>query len=463
MFGIQWDLICKFLEIKGNSTISDINSDSSTWGNYSNVIKTISSSKAERQRAEFMTEKKQQHKKKRGKVQHIRGSPKKRKISGKAVFSSESILGKMLADVKNLITDKASELKRADQKKLFLANFPYLMFAYFFNKIAWLYRVNTGATSWDKFMNTITYFELAFQNLWPSLNHIDLLCGIFWHSIFYQKEKKLLNRLQQMLDCAIDGELERTEISEEKYSALENSMKQHLDSSFLARKNQQEQKEVIQKLISDIAHQTLTPISNLKIYGEILSETNHENQEEIDTILEQTEKLDFLIQSLVKLSRMESGIIAVHSEDTTIKQMLESIQQQFNVKVREKNITLSLCDTDLHVLCDPKWTVEALGNIVDNAIKYTACGGNVQVKAEQNSFFVKIDIIDDGIGIEKEEIPKIFGRFYRSLSVADQPGVGIGLFLAREIIQAQKGYIKVTSKRGKGSTFSVFLPIAKKE
>ena len=125
-----------------------------------------------------MTEKKQQHKKKRGKVQHIRGSPKKRKISGKAVFSSESIPGKMLADVKNLITDKASELKRADQKKLFLANFPYLMFAYFFNKIAWLYRVNTGVTSWDKFMNTITYFELAFQNLWPSLNHIDLLCGI---------------------------------------------------------------------------------------------------------------------------------------------------------------------------------------------------------------------------------------------------------------------------------------------
>ena len=125
-----------------------------------------------------MTEKKQQHKKKRGKVQHIRGSPKKRKIFGKAVFSSESIPGKMLADVKNLITDKASELKRADQKKLFLANFPYLMFAYFFNKIAWLYRVNTGATSWDKFMNTITYFELAFQNLWPSLNHIDLLCGI---------------------------------------------------------------------------------------------------------------------------------------------------------------------------------------------------------------------------------------------------------------------------------------------
>ena len=105
--------------------------------------------------------------------------------------------------------------------------------------------------------------------------------------------------------------------------------------------------------------------------------------------MEQTEKLDFLIQSLVKLSRMESGIIAVHSEDTTIKQMLESIQQQFNVKVREKNIALSLCDTDLHVRCDPKWTVEALGNIVDNAIKYTARGGNDSDKSRAVFFFCK--------------------------------------------------------------------------
>ena len=236
---------------------------------------------------------------------------------------------------------------------------------------------------------------------------IFLLSGVFWYCIFYQKEKRLLNRLQQMLDCAIDGELERTEISEEKYSTLENSMKQYLDSNFLARKNQQEQKEAIQKLISDIAHQTLTPISNLKIYGEILSESNHENQEEIDTILEQTEKLDFLIQSLVKLSRMESGIIAVHPEKVGIRQLLEDIRQQFAAKAREKNITLSVCNTDLYVICDLKWTAEALGNIVDNAIKYTLGGGTVQMKVEKYSSFVKVDVIDDGIGIKKEELSLI--------------------------------------------------------
>ncbi len=286
-----------------------------------------------------------------------------------------------------------------------------------------------------------------------------ILIGIFWYSVFYQREKRLLGRLQQMLDHAIDGELERTEISEEKYSALENSMKQYLDTHLLARKNQEEQKEVIQRLISDIAHQTLTPISNLKIYGEMLSESNGEKQEEIATILEQTEKLDFLIRSLVKLSRMESGIIAVHPKAVSTKQLLEAIRQEFAAKAKEKNIVLKICDTDLPVVCDLKWTAEALGNIVDNAIKYTPDEGMVQIKVERYSFFVRIDVTDNGLGMEKEEIPKIFGRFYRSLSVAEQPGVGIGLFLAREIIQNQKGYVKVKSEIGKGSTFSVFLPV----
>lgn len=149
----------------------------------------------------------------------------------------------------------------------------------------------------------------------------------------------------------------------------------------------------------------------------------------------------------------------MHPEDVGIRQLLELIQREFGAKAREKQIVLTVCDTDLYAACDLKWTAEALGNIVDNAIKYTPNGGTVKIKVEQYSFFVRIDVIDAGIGMEKEEIPKIFGRFYRSLSVADQPGVGIGLFLTREIIQAQKGYVKVKSEIGKGSTFSMFLPV----
>lgn len=283
--------------------------------------------------------------------------------------------------------------------------------------------------------------------------------GAFWYFIFYRKEKRLLDRLQNMIDAAKGGELRRTEISEEKYSALEDSLKQYLDSSILSGENQQKQKDIIQSLISDIAHQTLTPISNLKLYGQILSEESEKNEEIIETIKEQTEKLEFLIESLVKLSRMESGIISVNPKQIEISDLLEQLKSEYAVKAKVKNIILSVCDTQLKANCDLKWTAEAVGNIVDNAIKYTQEGGNVRIKVEQYSFFVRIDIEDDGIGIEEEEIPKIFTRFYRSFSVSDQAGVGIGLYLAREIIQAQKGYIKVTSEPGKGSVFSVFLPV----
>lgn len=230
--------------------------------------------------------------------------------------------------------------------------------------------------------------------------------GAFWYVMFYRREKRLLSKLQKMIDTAKSEGLNRTEISEEKYSALENSLKQYLDESLLAGENRQKQKDMIQSLISDIAHQALTPVLNLKLYGQILSEGREDNREAVDTILEQTEKLEFLIDSLVKLSRLESGIISVCPKMIKISDLLKQVKSQYTEKSKEKNI----------------------------------------------------DIKDTGIGIAEEEIPKIFTRFYRSFSVADQEGVGIGLYLAREIIRAQKGYIKVISKPGEGSVFSVFLP-----
>lgn len=286
-----------------------------------------------------------------------------------------------------------------------------------------------------------------------------VISGIFWYGYFYQREKKLLDRLQNMIDQAERGALERRDISEEKESLLENSLKRYLDNSLLAGANQQKQKEVIQGLISDISHQTLTPVSNLKIYAELLAEESGEDPEITGTILEQTRKLDFLIQSLVKLSRMENGIIEVRPKRTDIGVMFEKLELEYAKKAEEKRIFLHFDRTDLKAYFDFKWTGEALGNILDNAVKYIGNGGSITVRAQEYSFFIRIDIADDGIGIDEEEIPKIFTRFYRSFSVSDQPGVGIGLYLTREIIQAQKGYIKVSSQKGEGSVFSVFLPM----
>lgn len=284
-----------------------------------------------------------------------------------------------------------------------------------------------------------------------------LLAGIALHFYYEKREKKLLSRLQKMIDDAISGRYHVSGHSESQMSRLENSFKRYLDNSVITEDAQKEQKEMIQKLISDIAHQTLTPISNLKLYAGLLQE-NYRGDALAETVSEETEKLDFLIQSLVKLSRMENGIIHVHPEKAPVSELLLAIQKGYRREAEQKEINLIIEDTDIAALFDLKWTTEAVGNIVDNAIKYTPEGGQIGIHVQKYSFFVRIDISDTGIGIAEEEIPKIFSRFYRSFEVADLPGVGIGLYLARFIIQEQKGYIKVTSQKGKGSVFSVFLP-----
>ena len=295
-----------------------------------------------------------------------------------------------------------------------------------------------------------------------------LLAGIGCYSYFYKREKNLFTKLQQMLDDALDGNFHVSKFSETKQSLFENSFKQYLDANQISTEEQKKQKEIIQELISDIAHQTLTPISNLKLYTELLKES-YVNDERIGTILEETEKLDFFIQSLVKLSRMENGIIAVHPVEQPVYELIEAIQRMYQLRAAQENIVFKVVLFEIDsinttktpvAVYDLKWTMEAVGNIVDNAFKYTPAGGSITIKVEQYSFFVRIDISDTGIGIAEEEIPKVFTRFYRSFDVADMPGVGIGLYLARYIVEAQKGYIKVFSEKGKGSTFSVFLPRA---
>lgn len=116
------------------------------------------------------------------------------------------------------------------------------------------------------------------------------------------------------------------------------------------------------------------------------------------------------------------------------------------------------CPEDLHLSHDSKWTTEALFNLLDNAVKYTTAGGRISVSVEQWEMYVKLDIADTGKGIPESNQASIFRRFYREEAVHDEPGVGIGLYLAREIITRQGGYMKVTSEVGKGSIFSVFLP-----
>ncbi|MEG1062051.1 MAG: HAMP domain-containing sensor histidine kinase, partial [Oscillospiraceae bacterium] len=175
-------------------------------------------------------------------------------------------------------------------------------------------------------------------------------------------------------------------------------------------------------------------------------------------LLTQTDKLNFLISALVKTSRLENGIIVLAPKHQPMQLLLDEVLAQSGAKAAQKNIALHGTSTTESACFDEKWTSEALLNIVDNAIKYTPEGGEISMSVTAYSLFCRIDVADTGIGISAGEQAKIFTRFYRSPAVQCEEGVGIGLYLAREIISGESGYIKVASKRGSGSVFSVFLP-----
>ena len=173
----------------------------------------------------------------------------------------------------------------------------------------------------------------------------------------------------------------------------------------------------------------------------------------------QLDKLDFLLQALVKTSRLETGLITLEKRDRPVADTLAAALNTVLAPLEAKGLRLTVdCPEGLTLPHDPKWTAEALSNLLDNAVKYTPPGGQVAVTVTPWDALVKIDVADTGRGIPEGEQGAIFQRFYREAAVHDVEGVGLGLFLTREIVTRQGGYVKVSSAPGQGATFSLFLP-----
>ena len=223
------------------------------------------------------------------------------------------------------------------------------------------------------------------------------------------------------------------------------------------------ERQELQALVSDVSHQVKTPVSNLKMAADTLLEkpmTEVERNDFIQGIRMQTDKLDFLFQALVKTSRLETGVIQL---DKKLNRLFDTIAQAMSGIVYEaekKQIVVSVeCPENLTIFHDSKWTAEALFNLLDNAVKYTPVGGRIDVSVVLWEMYVEIKVADTGKGISESNQAAIFRRFYREEEVHDQQGVGIGLYLAREIVTRQGGYIKVVSEPGQGSVFSIMLPV----
>ena len=265
------------------------------------------------------------------------------------------------------------------------------------------------------------------------------------------------------LDDAIEGNLRPPKDEETELALFEVKLSRFVHLQQKAFQDANVQKAQIEALLSDISHQTKTPIANLKLINDTMLTrplTEEKRKEFLQATGTQLDKLDFLIQGMVKTSRLETGVITLEKQDAVIGDTLVSAINGVLAPMEQKEISLSVdCPSDLTISHDSRWTSEALFNILDNAVKYTSAGGSIQVRVRDWEMYLRIDVTDTGRGIPEHSQGTIFKRFYRDEAVHDIDGVGIGLYLAREIITMQGGYITVESKVGEGSTFSVFLPI----
>lgn len=337
-----------------------------------------------------------------------------------------------------------------------------------------------------KYMN---WEIISFKILLSIMSILGILVGVLWiyfppifiRTIFvvfgiavflltflwdrYQKRRQtdFANDICEALDTLMDGrELSNYSAYEDsQISKVQGKLMQYYEQILEGQRQSQQDKQVIQELVSDISHQVKTPIANVRMFTSILQQhqlSDEKRTEFLDTMSEQINKLDFLMQSLIKMSRLETGTFILHIENESLYDTIAQAVSSIWAKADQKNIQIDVeCDSRVTVKHDVKWTAEALGNILDNAVKYTPEDGNIHVSVRPWQFYTRIDISDTGMGIAAEHYHDVFRRFYRAQEAASMEGVGLGLYLARSIITRQKGYISVKSKLEKGTTFSVFL------
>ena len=301
------------------------------------------------------------------------------------------------------------------------------------------------------------------MNEWMLLAAIPVIAALgLTLGLYHMHTRRMIANIDHALDQAIAGKLDIAEFSESQTSKLEAKLARHLSSAKLRQGDLAQAQSSIRELISDISHQTKTPLSSILLSAQLLAEQPELSPDSMALVMQldkSTGKLSFLIQSLVKLSRLENGTIAVRPVAQNLSELVNSCLEACQRDAEAKGIALTFRPPEFEIsaLYDFKWCTEALCNILDNAIKYTPAHGRIEVSLQAYELFACIRISDTGKGISEADLPKIFGRFYRAADSAEAPGVGIGLYLAREIVLQCGGYIQATSVPGAGSVFSVYL------
>lgn len=267
--------------------------------------------------------------------------------------------------------------------------------------------------------------------------------------------------VSRMLEQVLNREkIEISDIREGGLSALAGKMIRVQETLEYEVDQAQKEKEQVKSLISNMSHQLKTPLSNVVMYRELL-ETEPDAEQRADFLERmrlQLDKIDWILQSLFKMVKLEQDVIRFETEQASLKETLVSALSSVYEKAEKKEIRIVTEPFPDRLLeHNPKWTAEVFVNILENAVKYSKNGSQIEIQVRPLELFTEIRFRDHGIGIRKEEQNRIFQRFYRSRDVENREGSGIGLYLSRMILDKEKGYMTVASEFGKGSCISVFL------
>ena len=298
---------------------------------------------------------------------------------------------------------------------------------------------------------------------------------------YYRKRMQAATQmLLERLDRAIGGEMQEEIFDESVDAAVTEKLNRLLELTNMHQEQAETERDTIKSIISNITHQIRTPVTNIMLYTGLLQEIVAASgqdggvTENISHLLlklqKQADKLDFFMKELVKSTYTEQEMISLHPEMTDVQEIVAAACQTVELSAMKKGIVIavqSAGDVQQHgkeetadgILCyaDRKWTVEALANVLDNAVKYSPSGSRIDVRLRTGESFLCVEIEDRGCGIREEEQGRIFERFYRAKEVSTEPGFGIGLYLVREVLSRQGGYARVKSAPGEGTTMYLYL------
>lgn len=299
----------------------------------------------------------------------------------------------------------------------------------------------------NKLMSTMSYFIIVM---------INLILFVFTMYKYLRDRHRLLEITKYLVSVQNnDFSMEIKEYDDSPIALIKNEIFKITNKLQTLNEYSIFEKKNLEKTLSDISHQLKTPLTSLFIINSVLEDTTDENlkKEYLKKNQQQLEKIEWLVQSLLRMSQIDSGTIIFQKEDLKVLDLIEAASSDHLIPMELKDIHLDInCDSSLQLSGDKRWTVEALSNIIKNAIEHTPVGGKIKISAFANSFRTAIVVEDNGVGIAESEIGNIFKRFYRKKK--DGEGIGIGLNLSKMIMTSQNGDIRVSSTLNVGTEFT---------